>query len=222
MIKEVRLQDKLVLITGASLALVARDRKRLQQTAEQARQAGAGQVAVYACDLRQIDQLSSTVDEIVAQFGQIDVLINNAGIWQKLMPLDQIPEDVVEDVITTNLTAVIHLTRLVLPVLKQRDEAAIINIVSKSGVVPQTGQSVYTASKYGVRGFTEVLKLELADTPIKVAAVYQSGTNTQMFAKAGETFATDDFTDPADLADVVAYMLTRPDKIWLHDVRIEK
>jgi len=89
-------------------------------------------------------------------------------------------------------------------------------------VVEQEGQSVYTASKYGVRRFTEVFELDLKDTNIKVADVYQSGTNTKMFEKAGDNFSTNKFTNPSDLADVIAYMLARPDKIWLHDVRIEK
>jgi NADP-dependent 3-hydroxy acid dehydrogenase YdfG len=87
--------------------------------------------------------------------------------------------------------------------------------------VAQAGQSVYTASKYGVRGFTEVLKVDLKDTNVKVAGVYQSGTNTNMFKKAGDDFSTDNFTNPADLADLIAYILSRPEKIWLHDVQID-
>ena len=108
-----------------------------------------------------------------------------------------------------------------MPELKNRKESAIINVSSKSGVVPQAGQSVYTASKYGVRGFTEVLKADLKGTNVRVAGIYQSGTNTKMFEKTGEDFPIQKFTDPADLAAVIVYMLSMPERIWLHDVRVE-
>ncbi len=234
-----KLKNKIIVITGASdgigkqiafriakesskLALIARNEKKLNEVATEAKKLGAIDVKIYACDIRQTDKLESTIKSIISDFGTVDILINNAGIWQKLMQVDKISKEVVENVIGTNLSALIHTTRLLLPTLRTRNEAAIINLISKSGVVTQEGQSVYTASKYGVRGFTEVLKIDLKDTNVKVAGVYQGGTNTKMFKKAGENFPTEKFTNPSDLADVVAYILTRPDKIWLHDVRVEK
>jgi len=233
------LKNKVIVITGASdgigkqialrlakenskLALIARDKQKLDEVREEAITLGIVDIKTYICDIRQTDKLEKTIKSIVSDFGTVDILINNAGVWQKLMPVDEISEDVIDEVIGTNLLALIHTTRLLLPTLRTRGTAAIINVTSKSGVVAQKGQSVYTASKYGVRGFTEVLKADLEDTNIKVAGVYQSGTNTKMFEKTGENFPTENFTNPADLADVIAYMLTRPDKIWLHDVRVEK
>ena len=234
-----KLKNKIIVITGASdgigkqiafrlakeggkLALIARDEKRLAEVGKEAVKLGAVDVKIYVCDICQTDNLEIVIKSIISDFGTVDILINNAGIWQKLMPVDEISREVVDDVIETNLLSLIHTTRLLLPTLRLRDESAIINIISKSGVVAQEGQSVYTASKYGVRGFTEVLKADLKDTNIKVAGVYQSGTDTKMFEKTGENFPTDKFTNPSDLADVIAFMLTRPDNIWLHNVYIEK
>lgn len=233
------LKNKTVVITGASdglgkqislrlsrdgvnLALIGRNKKRLEDVAAQAKELGALKVAVYVCDIQKGDDLEKTANLIISDFDGIDILINDAGIWQKLMPVEKIDKEVVDNVIGTNLTALINVTRLFIPALKNRQEAAIINIVSKSGVVAQEGQSVYTASKYGVRGFTEVLRLDLKDSNIKVAGIYQGGVNTEMFKKAGEDFSSNDFTSPADLADVVAYMLSLPKKIWLYDVRVER
>ncbi len=233
------LENKVIIITGAStgvgeqialrlskenssLALIARNAERLEQVAEKAKSLGAKEVRYYCCDIANTPLLSETIDKIVADFGGIDVLINNAGVWQKLMQLDDIPTEVVDNVLNVNLSALIHTTHLVLPHLRQREKSAIINIVSKSGVLAQAGQSVYTASKYGVRGFTEVLKADLKDTNVKVTGIYQSGTNTDFFAKENENFDTTNFTEPQDLADVVAYILKQPEKIWLHDVRIDR
>lgn len=233
-----KLKDKIVVVTGASdgigkqialslgkessrLALIARDESKLAEVCKEATKLGAADAKFYACDIRQTDKLDSILKSIISDFGTVDILINNAGVWQKLMPVDEITKDVVDDVIETNLSALIHITRLLLPFLRTRDEAAIINVTSKSGVVAQEGQSVYTASKYGVRGFTEGLKADLKATNIRVAGVYQSGTNTKMFEKAGDNFSVEKFTNPSDLADVIVYMLSRPEKIWLYDVRVE-
>jgi len=233
------LKNKTVVITGASaglgkqislrlskdgvnLALIGRDKKRLEDVAVQAKELGALKVETYVCDIQKSDDLEKLVNLIVSDFNGVDILINDAGIWQKMMPVEEIKEDTINDVIGTNLVALINTTRLFIPILKNREEAAIINVVSKSGVVAQEGQSVYSASKYGVRGFTEVLRLDLKNSNIKVAGLYQGGINTEMFKKAGEDFSSDDFTNPADLADVVAYMLSLPKKIWLYDVRVDR
>ncbi len=232
------LKNKVIVITGASdgigrqialrlakenvkLALIARDKEKLRDVSKEAKKLVAENVKTYSCDICETSKLEKTIKTIISDFGSVDILINNAGIWQKLMPVDELTEEVVDNVIKTNLLGLIHTTRLLLPALREREEAAIINIVSKSGVVAQKGQAVYTASKYGVKGFTEVLKEDLKGSKIRVAGIYQSGTNTKMFEKAGEDFSADKFTDPADLADVIAYILSRPEKIWIHDVCVE-
>lgn len=233
------LNNKTVVITGASegigkaialqlakeqtqLVLIARNRDKLQAVAELAQQQGASSVGIYACDISQTASLTSTCEQLLHEFPAVDVLINNAGVWQKQMPIDEVSPKTVDEVIATNLSALIHLTRLLLPTLRQQQTAAVINVVSKSGVLAQAGQSVYTASKYGVRGFTEVLKEDLKNTVVKVAGVYQSGTKTQMFEKAGESIDTEHLTEPDDLAAVIAFMLKQPKNIWLHDVRISR
>jgi NAD(P)-dependent dehydrogenase (short-subunit alcohol dehydrogenase family) len=206
---------------GCNIAVLGRDHARLDAVAQEALSAGAGKALGYACDMRKSDQIEATVAAIIADFGHVDIVINNAGIWHKTGPLDTIATQMIEDTVATNLTGAIHLTRAFLPELRSRDEAAILNVVSKSGVLAQAGQSVYTATKYGMRGFTDVLKEDEADSGVRVAGLYQSGTNTGMFAKAGEEVPNNIFTEPDDLADVVVFMLSRPAKLWMHDVRIE-
>jgi short-subunit dehydrogenase len=233
-----KLSNKTIVVTGASdgigkqvalrlakehtrLILIARNEARLQETKTEAEKNGAALVAIYPCDIGDIQKLKKIIQKIIFDYPQIDILLNIAGIWQKMMPVEEINEELIDEVIQTNLTGLIHCTRLLLPILKKQKEAAIINVSSKSGIVAQAGQSVYTASKYGVKGFTEVLKVDLKGTAVRVAGVYQSGTNTKMFHKAGDNPPIDKFTNPADLADIIVYMLSRPEKTWIHEIQVE-
>lgn len=206
---------------GCQLAVLGRDQHRLQDVVAASTAAGAPKARAYASDLTDAQALEQTAQAIPQDFGGVDILINNAGIWHKAGPLDDIPVDTLLATVQTNLTATMLLTRHLLPALRKRDEAAILNVASKSGVVAQAGQSVYSATKYGVRGFTDVLKEDEANSGVRVAGLYQSGTNTQMFAKADEDVPNHIFTEPEDLADVVVFMLSRPPKLWMHEVRIE-
>lgn len=226
---------KTVLITGASdgigrsialklsrpetqLVLFGRDERKLQAVADACRSKGAT-VVLQAFDLTDDTSRRHIVDTLIADH-PVDVLINNAGIWHKVGDLTTIGEEVIRQLIDINLTAHILLTRQLLSHMRDRTGAAIVNIVSKSGLVPQAGQSVYTASKYGMRGFTDVLREDTKQDPIRIGAVYQSGTATQMFSKAGDDFPVDKFTDPDDLAEVIEFMLSRPAKLWLNEVHV--
>jgi short-subunit dehydrogenase len=206
---------------GCRLAILGRNRGRLDAVVSECMSQGAAEARAYSIDLMDADALGDTAMSILRDFDGVDILINNAGIWHKAGPLDTIDADMLVTTVQTNLTAVMQLTRHLLPNLRSRDEAAILNVVSKSGVVAQAGQSVYTATKYGIRGFTDVLKEDEMESGVRVAGLYQSGTNTEMFAKAGEEVPNHIFTEPDDLAEVVVFMLSRPPKLWMHEVRVE-
>lgn len=206
---------------GCAIAIVGRNQARLDAVVAECKARGAAEARAYAADLMDAAAIEQAAAAMLDDFGGMDILINNAGIWHKAGPLDSIDADMLVATVQTNLTALMQLTRHVLPVLRQQEEAAILNVASKSGVVAQAGQSVYSATKYGVRGFTDVLKVDEAETGVRVAGLYQSGTNTGMFAKADEDVPNHIFTEPDDLADVVVFMLSRPPKLWMHEVRVE-
>ncbi|WP_271880954.1 SDR family NAD(P)-dependent oxidoreductase [Phaeobacter italicus] len=206
---------------GCAIAIVGRNQARLDAVVAECKARGAVEARAYAADLTDAAAIEQAAAAMLDDFGGMDILINNAGIWHKAGPLDSIDADMLVATVQTNLTALMQLTRHVLPVLRQQEEAAILNVASKSGVVAQAGQSVYSATKYGVRGFTDVLKVDEAETGVRVAGLYQSGTNTGMFAKADEDVPNHIFTEPDDLADVVVFMLSRPPKLWMHEVRVE-
>ncbi len=233
------LKDKVVVVTGSSawigkavalriakewavLALIARSGDALEAVKKEALELWAASVLTCVCDLAKVSDIDATTGKILEELGGVDVLINNAWIWQKLSQLEEVTPEYINQLIAVNLTGVIHMTHRLLPSMKNRGtETALINVSSKSGIAAQAGQSVYTATKYGVRGFTDVLRADLNDTNVRVAGIYQAWTNTEMFAKTGEDFPVEKFTDPNDLADIIGHMLTLPPKIWLNDVRVQ-
>lgn len=232
------LKNKTIVITGASdgigreialslakegvnLVLIGRNEERLDSVLTQVKSLGAENSRSYTLDIRNYEQTKDVISQIISDFGSINVLINNAGVWHKPQNLELIGEEKALEVIETNLFGLIRITAMLLPNLKIQKEAAIINISSRSGVTAQLGQTVYGASKWGVTGFTENLKVELKGTNVRVAGVYQGKTATKMFEKANDDIDVSHGTDPKDLADVILFMLSRPPKTWLHDVRVE-
>lgn len=200
---------------GHSLILFGRDEERLKGVAEQ-----TGSNEYYAFNLNDSVMLQENLNKIL-DIGEIDILINNAGIWHKVGGLDTIDDEIINEVINTNLLSQIILTKKCLPsLIKQK--GIIMNVISKSGVTAQEGQSVYSASKWGLRGFTDVLREDLKDHGVRVFGVYQSGTNTRLFEKAGEDFPTEEFTSPDDLAEVISFILDQPQNLKINEIRIDR
>jgi NADP-dependent 3-hydroxy acid dehydrogenase YdfG len=199
---------------GHNLILCGRDEQKLQTVAKEC----DTQPKILAFDINDTANRKGAV----ATISELDVLINNAGIWHKVGELETLDDELIVDVINTNLTSQILLTKSLLPLLKDKEGSAIINIISKSGITAQEGQSVYSASKWGMRGFTDVLRNDTKDNAVRVGAIYQSGTNTKLFEKASDDFPVETFTEPDDLADVIVFMLNRPKKLWINEIRIEK
>lgn len=200
-----------------NLILFGRDEPKLQEVKTMC-EANGSRVETYAFDLTDQATRAKVISEILKSH-QIDVLINNAGIWHNSLNLSELPAEKIQEVINTNLTAQMLLTKDVIESMRNR-ETAIINIISSAGLNGKAGRTAYAASKFGMRGFTEALRDETYGDPIRIGAVFQAGTNTQMFAKAGETMPVEKYTNPDDLADVVVFMLSRPPKIWLNEVRV--
>ena len=112
-----------------------------------------------------------------------------------------------------------------MPILKKQEEAAIVNVSSRAGTGAAKGESVYAASKWGVRGFTDVLRVDLKSTGVKVTGIYQKGVRTKLFEKVGEKVdkdVYDKYTNPTDLANVIVLILSQPKNIWLDEIRINR
>lgn len=210
---------------GANLALVARNQESLGKVLAEVTELGSPNSKIYVCDIQKLSDIQSCVKQIRSDYPQDLIgLVNNAGIWQKKAPLEEISDEELTNVLEIDLLGLLRFTKELLPTLKSRTESAIINISSKSGVTAQAGQSVYASAKWGIKGFTEVMREDLKETNVHIAGVYQSGTNTTMFHKAGETWPKEKmqtFIPAAELGEIVAYMLSLPKQIWLSEIHVE-
>lgn len=139
----------------------------------------------YQSDAAKFDEAQKLVDDVLAEFGAIDILINNAGITKDNL-LMRISEEDFDKVIEVNLKSVFNMTKAVQrPMLKQR-HGSIINMSSVVGVKGNAGQSNYAASKAGVLGFTKSIALELGSRNIRCNAIAPGFIETEMTAKLPE------------------------------------
>lgn len=191
------LQDKVALITGASRGIGRGIAEKFAQQgcniafsfassvdkarafeAELAEKYGV-KVKGYQSNAAIYNEAEELVNNVMADFGQIDVLINNAGITRDTL-LMRMTEEQWDDVINTNLKSVFNLTKAALkPFLKQRN-GSIINMTSVVGIMGNAGQANYAASKAGMIGFTKSIAKELGGRNVRCNAVAPGFIETEM------------------------------------------
>ena len=136
-------------------------------------------------DISVFDQTSGIIDSIHSHFGQIDGIINNAGIIQPFIKIQDLSFEKIIQVMNVNFYGTVYLTKAVLPILLQRPEAHIVNISSMGGFLPVPGQSIYGASKAAVKLFTEGLYAELKNTSVRVSVVFPGAIATNITENSG-------------------------------------
>jgi short-subunit dehydrogenase len=173
-----------LLSRGAAVLLVDRDAVALARTARQLEQYGE-RIAVLTADLSSTADRLRICTEAMSWRGGINVLINNAGVNHFHMFEDQ-PAEQIDLAIAVNVLAPIHLCRALLAHLKRQPEASILNIGSVFGAIGYPGYALYSASKFALRGFTEALRRELADTPVRIRYLAPRATRTGINSSAVE------------------------------------
>jgi short-subunit dehydrogenase len=133
-------------------------------------------------DLTSADAISSSIEQTVARFGTVDVIVNNAGYGME-GTVEELDEKKMRAIFEINVYATIHVTRFALPYLRKQKSGHIINIASVAGFVGAPGWAVYSATKAAVIAFSEVLALDLLELDIKVTVVGPSGFRTGFLTK---------------------------------------
>lgn len=165
-------------------------------------------VSYYPLDVSSKQQVSQTFRLIEKEIGDIDILVNSAGTGSFHLAEDII-EDNVHSMIDINLKGTIFCTQAVLSEMKKRNSGTIINIISTAGLEGKATESIYCASKFGVRGFTESLILETNQTNIFVCGVYMGGMQTEFWNGIFDETKTSGFMKSDDVADVIIASTTQ-------------
>jgi NAD(P)-dependent dehydrogenase (short-subunit alcohol dehydrogenase family) len=163
---------------GAKLALVARDRAKLEETAAECAKVGA-ESAIFVADVTDEAQVATLEKDVVARFGKVDILVNNAGVNVRKNLVDYTMEEW-RKVTDTNLTSVFLLCRAFVPHMRGRGYGRILNLTSIMSHVSLPGRGPYSASKAGLLGLTRALAQELASEKITVVAISPGPFATEM------------------------------------------
>jgi len=191
---------KVVLVTGGSegigraiaqkfakadyrVAIAARTPEKLVEAASELKMQSANPVMPIPTDVRDPDQVKQLVEKVIAEFGQLDVLVNNAGLYSS-GPTEAFSLEDWHEVIDTNLWGYIHTIHAVLPYFVAQRSGAIVNICSIAGKVPMPYQTIYTTSKHAISGLSQSLHAELAPKGIHVCAIYPNIIRTDFPEKA--------------------------------------
>ncbi|REC45259.1 SDR family oxidoreductase [Chryseobacterium pennipullorum] len=156
---------------GADLVLAARNEEALNETAAICRTMGVSVLAVPT-DVSVAEEVNRLVDQAIEFSGKIDYWVNNAGVLA-FGKFEEIPSDVTDQIVKTNLLGYMHAAHAVLPVFKRQKRGVLLNNISIGGWMPAPYGTAYTASKYGIRGMVETLQGEVSDFPdIHICALY--------------------------------------------------
>ncbi len=167
---------------GARIALAGRNAEKLSQL--QSELDGFGnKTVIITGDLTQAADRHKLIEETEAALGAVDLLINNAG-GQEMALFQDMSEASIDQLFQTNLVAPIQLTRLVIPNMIERGCGRVVNVGSAFGSLGFAGYSTYSASKFGLRGFSEALRRELVGSGVGITYVAPRGTKTALNSDA--------------------------------------
>ena len=217
---------------GAAVALVARRRDRLEELAGSIRQA-QGTAHVVPADITEAPAAVGAVRETVGRLGRLDILVNNAGVML-LGPALQTTTGEWDRMVALNVQAVLHLTHAALPHLAEaagsspRQVADVVNVSSTAGRVARPGSSVYNLTKFGINAFSESLRQEMIAHRVRVGVVEPGTVDTELTdhvtgdvrEAARQQVAGIVPLRPEDIADAVAYIVTRDRRVAVNEMLV--
>jgi NADP-dependent 3-hydroxy acid dehydrogenase YdfG len=233
------LQNKAVVITGASsgigleiahtlaaegakLALAARSMDKLEGVAAELATTGASLIVVPTDVTREAD-CQALVQATLDAFGRVDVLINNAGYAPPASLLGT-TEAIWDSTLNICLKGVYLLTRAAVRVMLEQGEGTVLNISSMAGKYGFEDRSAYCAAKWGVHGFTEALRVELGSRNIRFHLICPGPVATSWWETVNNPQPEEikrKMVRPAEVADAVRWVLTKPDRIQIDELIIK-
>ncbi|MCA0984962.1 3-ketoacyl-ACP reductase [Halobacillus yeomjeoni] len=199
---------------GVHLGLLARTEDDLKKVAEEAEALGV-KTSIAPADISSLNEVEQAIENMKAELGPADILINNAGIGSKGQLLDAAPEEW-KKTFEVNVYGTYHVTRAVLPHMIEKDQGDIINISSSNGLKATAGSSAYSASKFAVQGMTEALMQEVRRNNIRVSTLNPSLVATELaFGSQMDNNDKEKFMQPEDLAEYMVSLLKLNQRIFI-------
>ena len=195
---------------GVNVCVSARHEDEVERAVSEMADAGEGRVAGAVCDVRDYEEVKGLFEHAAAEFGGVDVLVNNAGVGLLGRVDEMSPEDF-RAVLETNLFGVFYCCRAAIPEMKKRGGGYIVNISSLAGANPHPRMAAYNASKFALNGFSEALMQEVRHDRIKVSYVMPGSVNTEF---GGGTVSEERAwqLQPEDIARVVVDLLSHDER----------
>jgi NADP-dependent 3-hydroxy acid dehydrogenase YdfG len=217
---------------GAGVAVAARRRERLEQLAAEIGDRGGSALAIES-DIADQPQAIAAVERTVAELGRLDVVVNNAG-QMLLGPIEDAPTEEWDRMIDLNLKGLINTTHAAVPHLlaaaadSGRGCADVVNISSVAGRIARAGSGVYNLTKFGVGAFSESFRQEFAGRRVRTTVVEPGAVDTELSdhirdgirEQVRERFADIRSLEADDVADAIAYAVTRPWHVSLNEILI--
>src|SRR5262245_7937087 len=194
---------------GAALILTARSREQLESVAREAAQHSQARVIVQPADVSEDKQVDELFARVQAEFGRLDLLVNNAGAFDG-GPLDQLSAEAWDRVINTNLRGPFLCTRAALRLMKPAHSGRIINIGSIAAQRSRVSSAPYTASKHGLWGLTQATALEGREYGVTCGALHPGNVAVERRQARGKLEDDEPMMSPDDVARVAVLMATLP------------
>ncbi len=169
---------------GAHVAAVDINEKALEETVQLAGDR-SGKLSTHVLDITDKKDVEAFPEKLLAKYGEVDGIINNAGIIQPFIKINELDYDAINRVFNVNFWGTMYMTKSFLPHLLKRPEAHVVNVSSMGGFLPVPGQSIYGAAKAAVKLMTEALYAELKDTNVKVTVVFPGAIGTNISVNSG-------------------------------------
>lgn len=200
---------------GASVVLTSRSGERARAVAAEVEADRPGRVLGVGCDVRDPDACRALVDATVEAFGDLHVLVNNAGLGI-FKPIQEMTLEEYHAQIDTNLNGVFYCTKAALPRLREAEDAWIINIGSLASRNTFAGGVGYNASKFGLLGMTEAMMLDLRYEGIRTSIIMPGSVNTDFGPHGDRPWAI----QPEDVGEAVLQLLSYPGHTLVSRVEI--
>ncbi len=170
-------------------------------------------------DITDDQQIEAATQKILAQYGRIDVLVNNAGT-DVTLPIEELSIADWDRVMQVNLRAPFVLSKMILPIMKQQGRGHIVNIASTAAKRAWANASVYHASKWGLMGLNHALHVEARACGIKVTAIVAGGMRTPFLLDRFPDIDPNVLQDPRNVADTIRYVLMQPAETVIPEVTV--